>query len=164
MTGGSSAAGANVGSGATGVTGGSGAAGTTGGSGGVSATGGSRVTGANPDAVAAGRTTGSAAIHAGPSSTAHLSIDSVPPGAAVSGPDGATLGRTPIKVDWPISDRPVTFELRLAGYKKKQKQTVVNSNTALHIELERVPAIRRTNSGGAAKPGSGGNGLMRPDE
>jgi tRNA A-37 threonylcarbamoyl transferase component Bud32 len=164
VTGGSSAAGANVGSGATGVTGGSGAAGTTGGSGGVSATGGSRVTGANPDAVAAGRTTGSAAIHAGPSSTAHLSIDSVPPGAAVSGPDGATLGRTPIKVDWPISDRPVTFELRLPGYKKKQKQTVVNSNTALHIELERVPVIRRTSNGGAAKPGSGGNGLMRPDE
>jgi hypothetical protein len=128
----------------------------------VSATGGSRVTGANPDSVAAGRTTGSAATHARPSSTAHLSIDSVPPGAAVSGPDNEALGRTPLKVDWPISDLPVTFELRLAGYKKKQKQTVVNSNTALHIELERAPAIRRNS--GPVKTGSGGNGLMRPDE
>jgi hypothetical protein len=82
----------------------------------------------------------------------------------VSGPDGESLGRTPLKLDWPISDLPVTFELRLAGYKKKQKQTVVNSNTALHIELERAPVVRRNgNPGGSPKPGSGGNGLMRPE-
>jgi hypothetical protein len=129
------------------------------------------VTGGNPDSNAARRTAGSAAagaVRAPRSSTAHLTIDSVPPGAAVSGPAGEALGRTPLKLDWPVSDLPVTFELRLAGYKKKQKQTVVNSNTALHIELERAPVVRRPGgAGGSAKAGSGSgsgsNGLMRPE-
>ena len=98
---------------------------------------------------------------------AHLSIDSVPPGAVVAGPDGEVLGKTPLKLDWPISDLPVTFELRLAGYKKKQKQTVINGNTALHIELERALPVRR-GATALAKTGSGrataGNAdeLMRP--
>jgi serine/threonine-protein kinase len=99
--------------------------------------------------------------------TAHLSIDSRPPGASVADADGASLGKTPLKIEWPISDLPVTFELRLGGYKKKLKQTVVNGNTALHIELERAVVIRHDGSAagsGAAGTGSGGNGLMRPDE
>jgi tRNA A-37 threonylcarbamoyl transferase component Bud32 len=118
--------------------------------------------GAATGAGSGGRTTGSGQPRA--PRTAHLSIDSVPPGAVVSGPEGEALGKTPIKLDWPISDLPVTFELRLAGYKKKQKQTVVNSNTALHIELERAPASRHPgNAPGSASTGSGGNGLMRPE-
>ena len=99
--------------------------------------------------------------------TAHLSIDSIPPGATVMSADGESLGKTPLKVEWPVSDLPVTFELRLGGYKKKQQQTVVNGNTALHIELERLAVIRHPGAGagsGSVKTGSGGNGLMRPDE
>jgi tRNA A-37 threonylcarbamoyl transferase component Bud32 len=164
MTGGPGAAGTTDGPGAAGTTAGSPTATAVRGSGDV---GGPGATGAKPGSGAAERTAGSAAagaILATRRPIAHLLIDSVPAGAVVSGPDGEALGRTPLKVDWPISDLPVTFELRLAGYKKKQKQTVVNSNTALHIELERAPVIRRSgNAGGSAKSGSGGNGLMRPE-
>jgi len=99
--------------------------------------------------------------------TAHLSIDSIPPGATVTSSDGESLGKTPLKVEWPVSDLPVTFELRLGGYKKKQQQTVVNGNTALHIELERLAAIRHPGAGagsGSDRTGSAGNGLMSPDE
>jgi tRNA A-37 threonylcarbamoyl transferase component Bud32 len=163
-TGGSGVAGPTGGSSAAGMTAGSSASGATGGSDDV---GGSGATGAKPGSGAAHPTAGSAAaaaILATRHSIAHLSIDSVPAGAVVSGPDGEVLGRTPLKLDWPISDLPVTFELRLAGYKKKQKQTVVNSNTALHIELERAPVIRHNgNVGGSVRPGSGDNGLMRPE-
>ena len=99
--------------------------------------------------------------------TAHLSIESVPEGAAVIGPDGETLGRTPVTLDWPIGPRPVAFELRLGGYRKKQTQMVVKGNTALRIELERASASHRSggdNAGGSAGKGSAGNGLMRPGE
>jgi tRNA A-37 threonylcarbamoyl transferase component Bud32 len=99
--------------------------------------------------------------------TSHLSIDSTPPGATVIGPDGEALGKTPLKIEWPVSDLPVTFELRLGGYKKKPQQTVVNGNTALHVQLDRAAAIRHNGAGpgnGSARAGSGGNGLMRPDE
>jgi serine/threonine protein kinase len=102
----------------------------------------------------------------GSHTTAHLSIDSIPSGATVTGSDGELLGKTPLKIEWPRSDLPVTFELRLSGYKKKQKQTVVNGNTALRIELERAATSRHHGSGadsGAGKTGSGDNGLMRPD-
>jgi serine/threonine-protein kinase len=128
---------------------------------------------------AAGRTQGSGSSRAretpSPASTAHLSIDSAPTGASVIGPDGAALGKTPLKLEWPISDLPVTFELRLAGYRRKLKPTVVNGNTALRVELDRVPVVRHTAGSGSPKrgpgPGSGSaksrgrdNGLMRPDD
>jgi hypothetical protein len=85
------------------------------------------------------------------------------------------LGRTPLKIDWPISDLPVTFELRLAGHKRKLKPTVVNGNTALRVELERVPVVRHSAGSGSTKrppgPGSGSgrprsrdNGLLRPED
>src|SRR5262249_48145220 len=115
------------------------------------------------------RTTPPAAV------TAHLSIDSAPTGASVIGPGGALLGKTPLKLDWPVSDLPVTFELRLAGHKRKLKPTVVNRNTALRVELERVPVVRHSAGSGTGRrpagPGSGAarsrsqdNGLMRPDD
>ena len=96
--------------------------------------------------------------------TAHLSIESVPPGAAVTGPAGENLGRTPLTLDWPISPADVMFELRLAGYQKKQKHTVVRGNTALRIELERATRRSAGEPAPGAAPGSAGNGLMRPDE
>jgi len=98
-----------------------------------------------------------AAVH-----TAHLTIESVPTGAAVKGPRGAALGKTPLVLEWPTSDAPVTFELRLGGYKAKQKQTVINGNTRLVIELERVPVRRTTPPPG--RPTGPGNDLMRPDQ
>jgi eukaryotic-like serine/threonine-protein kinase len=95
--------------------------------------------------------------------TAHLTIESVPPGAAVKGPSGAALGRTPLVLDWPISDAPVRFELRLAGYKSRLKQTVINGTTRLVIELEHVVVRRRGTGASSARPG-GSNGLMRPGD
>ena len=96
---------------------------------------------------------------------AHLVIESVPVGAAVTGPSGAALGKTPLTLAWPTSAAPVSFELRLSGFKTKRKQTVVSGNSRLVIELEPV----RRNGQGARPPGQGGknggidNGLMRPD-
>ena len=94
--------------------------------------------------------------------SAHLSIDSAPSGAKVTGPNGESLGTTPLKIDWPISDRPVTFELVLAGYKRRENQAVINGNTALHIELERIATSRRANTSGDPTRGIN-NGLMHPD-
>jgi tRNA A-37 threonylcarbamoyl transferase component Bud32 len=135
----------------------------------------------------AGNRAGSSARPA-PLRTAHLTIESVPAGAQVKGPDGEALGRTPLITEWPTSDVPVKFELRLGGYRPRHKQTVINGNTRLVIELERVSAVRRggsrPNSGsaktgsaktgtaktGSAKTGNGsaktgnGDGLMRPDD
>ena len=168
---GPAAAGSSAGSGGAGSPGatpGPGAAG----AGNPGAAPGSSTAGASGGSGAAGASAGSGAAGSaarpparGP--TAHLSIDSIPPGATVTSADGDLLGKTPLKVEWPVSDLPVTFELRLGGYKKKQQQTVVNGNTALHIELERVAVVRRSSGGagsGQVRTGSGGNGLMRPDE
>jgi hypothetical protein len=88
----------------------------------------------------------------------------VPTGATVRGPDGAALGKTPLALDWPASEAPVRFELRLVGYKPKQKQTVVNGNTRLVIELEHAAVHRAGSGSGAARPPERGNGLMRPDD
>jgi eukaryotic-like serine/threonine-protein kinase len=111
---------------------------------------------------------GSSAGAASGVNAARLSIDSAPTGASVIGPDGVPLGKTPLKIEWPISDLPVTFELRLGGYKRKLKQTVVNGNTALRVELERAPVVRRIvpgpsgGSAGSQRAGSAADGLMRP--
>jgi len=94
---------------------------------------------------------------------AHLVIESVPQGASVTGPHGESLGHTPLALEWQVSTQPVMFELRLAGYRKKQKHAVIRGNTALHIELERVTGARRPGEPAPAS-GSAKNGLMRPDE
>jgi hypothetical protein len=103
-----------------------------------------------------------------PVRTAHLTIESVPPGAQVKGPRDRTLGKAPVAVEWPMSDVPVMFELRLAGYRTKQKPTVINGNTRLVIELERIPertsGARHGSGPGSARPATPSNGLMRPDD
>ncbi|MDQ3340726.1 MAG: protein kinase [Myxococcota bacterium] len=94
---------------------------------------------------------------------AKVTIDSKPQGASVIGPDGEVLGKTPFKTEWPISTTRVTFELRLAGYKKKPTPLLVDGNTAILVDLERAP---RTNPGGSGKgtgAGTNDNSLMRPD-
>jgi tRNA A-37 threonylcarbamoyl transferase component Bud32 len=99
-----------------------------------------------------------------PVRTAHLTIESVPPGAQVKGPRDRALGKAPVVVEWPMSDVPVMFELRLSGYRTKQKQTVINGNTRLVIELERIPVARHAPGSGSARPATPSNGLMRPDD
>ena len=92
-------------------------------------------------------TAGSPALRA-----VHLSIDSVPEGASVTGPGGALLGTTPLKVEWPVSAGPVMFELVLPGYKTKQTQIVIDGNTTLHLELERAAGSHRDST---SKDGAG---------
>ena len=90
---------------------------------------------------------------------AKVQIDSVPEGATVYGPDGDALGKTPFKTEWPVSKKKVMFELRLTGYRKKPTPLLVEGNTAILVELERLP--RR--GGQTQKKGSAGTDLMRPE-
>jgi hypothetical protein len=74
--------------------------------------------------------------------TAVIVIDSVPQGADVFGPDDRkkSIGKTPARVTLPISDAPVVFELKLAGYRRKKKELVVTGNTVVQVTLDRAPA------------------------
>ena len=97
---------------------------------------------------------------------ARLTLDSSPAGASVFGPQGVLLGKTPIKVDWAVSDKAVVFELKLKGYRDKKTEITVTSNTMTRVELERLPVSRPTGgSGRGSGKGSGdSNGLIRPDD
>ncbi len=112
------------------------------------------------------------AIDSGPA-LVKLTIDSVPPGASVFGPDGALLGKTRLQLDWPISNVPIDFELRLPGYRRKPKQIVISGNTTVGVELEKLPAVPAgapgsSRKGSGAHPGNGkgssDTGLIRPGD
>ncbi len=95
---------------------------------------------------------------------ARLAIDSVPAGAAVYDPGGTLLGKTPLELEWPRSREEVTFVLKLAGYRRTKKPIAVLGDTAVSVELERLPAPPAT---GRERPSRGRNsdvdGLERPD-
>jgi serine/threonine-protein kinase len=97
-------------------------------------------------------------------------IDSTPQGAEVFGADKTSLGKTPLTLSLPISDMPMDFELRMAGYKKKPKQLVVSGNSVINVMLERAPASSGTSNSSGAGKGSGhrkkgsGDELMNPDD
>ncbi|CAN5865393.1 hypothetical protein BH11MYX3_BH11MYX3_37240 [soil metagenome] len=99
---------------------------------------------------------------------ARLTLDSSPAGATVIGPDGVSLGKTPLKLAWPISAAQVVFELRLKGYRDKKTEIAVTSNTMTRVDLDRIPASRPgAGSGKSSGKGSGegnSNGLLRPDD
>jgi serine/threonine-protein kinase len=99
---------------------------------------------------------------------AKLTIDSVPPGASVFGPDGSLLGKTRLELTWPISPASIGFELRLPGYRKKPKQIVITGNTTVGVELEKLPAASGTphgpGRGSGAGHGSSDTGLIRPGD
>jgi hypothetical protein len=90
-------------------------------------------------------------------------IDSTPPGAEVFGPDGKSVGKTPAKLQLPISDLPLEYELRLAGYRKKTKQIVVTGNTMVSVPLERAPVINKGSGAGKGSGKRGGDELERPE-
>jgi serine/threonine-protein kinase len=113
-----------------------------------------------PDAAIGSASAGSAVQR-----MATLQIDSVPQGAVVSSRK-KTLGVTPLKLEWPISDEEVTFELRLAGYKKKPKSIAVTGNIAVRVELEKTAPVIRNNHRGSGSGRRGSNsdtGLERPE-
>jgi serine/threonine-protein kinase len=86
-------------------------------------------------------------------------IDSTPQGADVFGPDKKNLGKTPLKLDLPISDMPLEFELRLAGHRKKTKQIIVSANTMVQVPLERAPS-----TGGSSGTSGSSKGSARPSD
>ncbi len=101
-----------------------------------------------------------------------LTLDTQPQGAMVIGPDGAELGKTPLKTDWPASPTAVKFTFKLKGYRDKVKQLAVTANMLTRVDLDRLPSAHKSTpppSGtgkGSAKPprdNGAGNGLERPD-
>jgi eukaryotic-like serine/threonine-protein kinase len=75
--------------------------------------------------------------------TATIVIDTVPSGASIIGPDNRTIGITPTTLKLPITATALTYELKLAGYRKKTKQFVVTGDAVLEVALEKLPAIRQ---------------------
>ncbi len=97
--------------------------------------------------------------------TARLTIDSTPAGASVYGPDGKLLGKTRLVVEWPISLEPVALQIKLAGYRTRDKQVVVGSNTTIGVELEKLPVVRPGSGSGKGSGTRKGSGdLMRPGD
>ncbi|MEJ7604538.1 MAG: protein kinase [Kofleriaceae bacterium] len=82
-------------------------------------------------------------------------------GATVLAPDGRSLGKTPLELSWPASDEAVTFELRLAGYRKKEKSIVLSTSTAITVQLDRMRKVQPTQGSNAGSDND--NGLMRPE-
>ena len=114
-------------------------------------------------AVDAGAAAGS---DGGPAKQVTLALDSAPRGATVVGPDGKSLGKTPLELTWPASATAVTFVLRLAGYRKKSKSIVLTTSTATTVQLERVfkrPPDKGSGSSGKSGSDDSDNGLMRPE-
>jgi hypothetical protein len=76
-------------------------------------------------------------------SIATVVIDTVPSGASIIGPDNRTIGITPTTLKLPITATALTYELKLAGYRKKTKQFVVTGDAVLEVALEKLPVIRQ---------------------
>ncbi len=119
-------------------------------------------------AIAAGAGSGSAAPMA--PKREKLVIESTPPGAEIY-TGGAFLGKTPLELQWPVAPEAVTFELRLAGYRKKVKSIVVEGEMSIGVELEKLPGVgkgsgKSGNGSGSAKVPKGSNdrGLIRPGD
>jgi hypothetical protein len=85
-------------------------------------------------------------------------INTTPSGAEVYSANGKLLGKTPAKLSLPITREPFTYELRLAGYRKKTRQVVITGNTVIEVPLERIVVIRKNPGGGSGGTTSGGAG------
>ncbi|NVB79658.1 MAG: PEGA domain-containing protein, partial [Kofleriaceae bacterium] len=128
---------------------------------------GSAVAVAPPDAqvtaIDAGSATNTGAVA---TKTAVIVLDSTPPGAEVVDADKKSYGKTPAQLTLPISDLPLTFELKLAGYRKKTKEIVVTGNAVVQVTLDRLPAQNTGTPKGSGKGSSKGgpDELMNPDD
>ncbi|MGE5185299.1 MAG: serine/threonine-protein kinase [Acidobacteriota bacterium] len=109
-----------------------------------------------PTPVAAGS---GSAVH-----TASVEIDSEPTGADLYGPDKKLVGKTPQKLTLEVSDLPLTFELHMAGYRKKTKQLLVSGNLVVSVPLERAPVVHGTTHKDTSNNKDNENSLMRPDD
>ena len=89
-------------------------------------------------------------------------IDSAPQGADVFGPGNQALGKTPAKLSLPITAKSLTYELRLAGYRKKSKEFVVTGNAVIEIPLEKIPVTIIRHGGSGSGKHSGSDDLERP--
>ena len=95
---------------------------------------------------------------------ASVEIASQPAGADVLA-DGKLVGKTPAKLELPISDLPISLELRLAGYRHKTRDLVVSGNVMLQIPLERAPVeAPHPHPHHPHHSGAGDTGLMSPDD
>jgi serine/threonine-protein kinase len=72
--------------------------------------------------------------------TATVEIDSNPPGAEIFDPDEHAIGKTPAKLTLPIATAPLSYELRLGGYRTTVKQFVVTGDAVLDVPLEKLPS------------------------
>jgi hypothetical protein len=98
-----------------------------------------------------------------PAKTVTVVIDSSPQGAEVFGPDRKLLGKTPARLTLPIGDAPRSFELRLAGYKRKTYPVVVSGNTVVNIPLEKAPVVIHTHPHKGSGHHPGEDDLERPE-
>ena len=116
------------------------------------------------------QTAGSGSAAKGSAASVHMAsveIDSEPSGADLYGPDKKLVGKTPQKLTLEVSDLPMTFELKLAGYKPKTKQLLVSGNMVVSVPLDRAQVyVPNHNAGTGHKDNSqkSDNGLMRPDD
>lgn len=103
-----------------------------------------------------------------PAKTVRLSLESSPEGATVIGPDGTSLGETPLSVEWAASPTPVKLVFKLRGYRDKTVKVTVTANTVARAELAK---LRSSSSSSKApteprkdvKGMTGADGLERPD-
>jgi hypothetical protein len=94
---------------------------------------------------------------------ATIEVDSEPGGAEVLA-DKKLLGKTPLKLAMPISDLPVTFELKLSGYRKLTKQVVITGNRVIDLPLEKAPVASSPHEPSHHHGSGSDTGLMRPDD
>jgi hypothetical protein len=103
-----------------------------------------------------------AAVVTPPGTVARLSLDSSPQGASVY--VGTRLvGKTPLKVDWPMSATPVKFTFKLRGYRDKLMELAVTSNTMTRADLERIPTQGTNKGSGRGSAKRDDTSLERPD-
>ncbi|MBA3451863.1 MAG: protein kinase [Deltaproteobacteria bacterium] len=99
-----------------------------------------------------------------PIALAKLTLDSKPSGATVYDPNGIALGKTPLKLEWPTGTAPVTFTLKLRGYRDRAHEMTVTSNTMTQIQLDKIPrAPGPVRGSGSPDRGAGDTELERPD-
>jgi hypothetical protein len=103
-----------------------------------------------------------AAVDSPSVATVKLTLQSTPPGASVYDDTGALLGKTPVTIQRPISTTSLAFELKLAGYKVKRKDVVVDGEMTVGVALEKAPKASAPAGKGSAVNRLG-NDLVKPE-